>query len=326
MAAAELSIVIINWNGGDLLTRCIQSIINSNIEVEFELIVVDNASSDDSMSRLEADPIGSVLISTGQLRTIRNSENIGFGRANNQAFEATSSPFVFLLNTDAELKPGTANTLLKTIKSHDRIGACGPKILNPDGSTQTSVYFNPPRFWHTFLWQLKLHRLLPSSIRGTFLLGPHWKHDTRRDVPMLTGAALLVRREVIETVGGFNEIFHMYSEDNEWCWRITNEGWRLVFEPEAIVLHQGGASALRRWTLEEKIEVQLDSEFQFTSLALSKFDLIANQLANNVVVNAQIGARKIRGMDVAELWVIRKAHKRNLKRCFVNKDRAEPKQ
>lgn len=324
MSAPELSIIIVNWNGGALLTRCIHSIVDSKIAATYEIVVVDNASSDDSLATLAADPVSSALIEKGQLRTIRNSENIGFGRANNRAFAETTSPFLFLLNTDAELRPGAADTLLETIKSDNGIGGCGPKILNPDGSTQTSVFFNPPRAWHTFLWQLKLHKLLPSSIRGEVLLGPHWKHDNKRDVPMLTGAALLVRREVIEQVGGFNEVFHMYSEDNEWCWRITNAGWRLVFDPAAVVLHQGGASALRRWTLEEKIQVQLDSEFKFTSLALSKWSLIANQLANNVVVNAQIGARAIRGMDVAELWVIRKAHKRNLIRCFVHENRDEP--
>jgi GT2 family glycosyltransferase len=316
--APELTIIIVNWNGGDLLTRCVHSIVESNIVAEFEILVVDNASDDDSLAKLEDDPVSSELISRGQLKTIRNSENLGFGKANNQAFAATNTPFLFLLNTDAEPKSGAVDALLRTIKSDNRIGGCGPKILNPDGSTQTSVFFNPPRAWHTFLWQLKLHKLLPSKIRGEVLLGPHWKHDNKRDVPMLSGAALLVRRELIEEVGGFDERFHMYSEDNEWCWRIIRAGWRLVFDPGAVVCHQGGASALRRWTLEEKIEVQLDSEFKFTSLALSKWSLIANQLANNLVVNAQIGARKIRGMEVAELWVIRKAHKRNLKRCFIH--------
>jgi N-acetylglucosaminyl-diphospho-decaprenol L-rhamnosyltransferase len=99
-------------------------------------------------------------------------------------------------------------------------------MLNPDGSVQTSVFFNPPRVWHTILSQLWLYRLLPPRIRGELLLGWHWSHDRERSVPMLGGAAILAKREMIEEVGGFDERFHMYAEDNEWCWRITKSNWR----------------------------------------------------------------------------------------------------
>ena len=89
------------------------------------------------------------------------------------------------------------------------------------------------------LSQLWLYHLLPQRIRGELLLGWHWKHDRERFVPMLGAAAIMARREMIEEVGGFNERFHMYAEDNEWCWRITKSHWRLMFVPEAVVLHHG---------------------------------------------------------------------------------------
>ncbi|HEV8368767.1 MAG TPA: glycosyltransferase family 2 protein [Pyrinomonadaceae bacterium] len=324
----ELSIVIVNWNGGSLLRRCVESIVSSGSKTTFEVVVIDNASEDDSVALLESSTAALSLLSNEQLRIIRSSENVGFGCANNQAFALTDSPFLFLLNPDAEVRPGTIDKLLHTIRSDTKIGGCGPKILNTDGSIQASVYFNPPRAWYTFLWQLKLYLLLPPRLRGEMLLGRHWSHDRRRDVPMLTGAALLVRREMIEHVGGFDERFHMYGEDNEWCWRINRAGWRLVFEPTVEVVHQSGQSSTKRWSKEEKIRIQLESEFQFEQMALSRWSLFANQLANYLVVSAQIGARRMRNVTVPErgltdpeLLLLKQIHTQNLKRSWKNENR-----
>ena len=324
----ELSIVVVNWNGGSLLRGCVESIVNSGTTTSFEVVVVDNASDDDSLALLESSTAAESLVAKQQLRVIRNSENLGFGSANNHAFAFTDSPFLFLLNPDAEVRPGTIDRLLETIRCDPKIGGCGPKILNTDGSIQASVYFNPPRAWYTFLWQLKLYLLLPPRIRGEMLLGRHWSHDRRRDVPMLTGAALLVRREMIEEVGGFDERFHMYGEDNEWCWRINRAGWRLVFEPTGEVIHRSGQSSTKRWSKEEKIRIQLESEFQFEQMALSRWGLFTNQLANFLVVSAQIGARRMRSVTVPErgltdpeLLLLKQIHKQNLKRSWKNENR-----
>ena len=121
-------------------------------------------------------------------------------------------------------------------------------MLNADGSLQTSVFFNPPCVWHTILSQLWLYRLLPRRIRGELLLGWHWSHDRERSVPMLGGAAILAKREMIEEVGGFNERFHMYSEDNEWCWRITTG--KLAFD----VCTRSDSAPSRRAKLREALD------------------------------------------------------------------------
>jgi GT2 family glycosyltransferase len=317
----ELSIVVVNWNGGNLLRRCVESIVSSDMKTSFEVVVVDNASDDDSLALLESSTLADSLLSKQQLRIIRNPENLGFGTANNQAFALTNSPFLFLLNPDAEVRQGTIDTLLQTLRSDPKVGGCGPKVLNTDGSTQISVYFNPPRAWHTFLWQLKLYMLLPPRIRGEILLGRHWSHNHKRDVPMLTGAALLVRRDVIDQVGGFNERFHMYGEDNEWCWRIIRGGWRLVFEPAGEVVHESGRSSAKRWSKDEKLRVQLEAGFRFEQLALSRWGLVANQLANYLVVSAQIGGRRLFGIDLRELPLIKQIHTRHLKGAIRNESR-----
>src|ERR1051325_8855796 len=179
MPDPELSIVIVNWNTGELLRRCVESIATSNIPSQFEVVVIDNASQDESLALIHDSSFAQSLLAKRQLTIVQNSENVGFGRANNQAFSLNQSPFVFLLNPDAQVEANTIGKLLQTMRSDDRIGACGPRILNADGSTQTSVYFSPPSPWHTFFWQLKLYHMLPAELRGELLLGRHWNHDLR---------------------------------------------------------------------------------------------------------------------------------------------------
>jgi GT2 family glycosyltransferase len=314
----DLSIIIVNWNGGDLLGRCVETILNSAPRVTYEVLIIDNASQDNSLDQLLATKAGAFLKSNGQLRIFNNSENKGFGAANNQAFDLTESPYVFLLNLDTEVHPGTIDTLMRTMLSDPQIGACGPKILNADGSLQISAFFNPPRVWHTILSQLKLYYLLPPRIRGELLLGRHWDHDRRREVPMISGAAIFARRQMIEEVGGFDERFHMYSEDNEWCWRITQSPWKLVFVPDAVVLHHGGQSSMKRWSSDEKLRVKLEAGFHFEHRVLPRWQLAANQLANYLVVTAQIAGRQVRGIHIPELYLIKEMHREHLKRSLRN--------
>lgn len=312
----ELSIIIVNWNGGKLLRRCVETILTSPPETSYEIVIVDNASADDSLDQLRSSELLAPLLSKQRLRIVQNSENRGFGAANNQGFAASDSPFVFLLNLDTEVRPGTIDTLMRAIASDETIGVCGPKILNSDGSLQISAFFNPPRVWHTVLSQLKLYLLLPQRLRGELLLGRHWDHNRRRSVPMLSGAAMLARRKMIDEVGGFNERFHMYSEDTEWCWRITKANWKLMFVPEAVLLHHGAESSKKRWSSQERLRVRLEANFKFEHTVLPRWRVAANQFANYLVVSAQIAGRKLLGIRLPELYLIRDIHREHLKRSL----------
>jgi N-acetylglucosaminyl-diphospho-decaprenol L-rhamnosyltransferase len=314
----DVSIIIINWNGGSLLTRCVETVVSSSPNVSYEIVIIDNASEDDSLAQLRSSEVAAPLIASQQLRIFNNSENRGFGAANNQGFALTDSPFVFLLNLDTEVPPGTIDTLMSKLNADRTLGACGPKLLNSDGSLQVSVFFSPPRVWHTFLSQLWLYHLLPRRMRGELLLGWHWNHDRERCVPMLGGAAILARREMIEQVGGFDERFHMYAEDNEWCWRISKSDWRLMFVPEAIVLHHGAHSSKKRWSPSDQLRVRLRAGFEFEHRVLPRWRLAANQLANYLVVTVQIAGRKVLGIQHPELQVIREMHREHLKRSLRN--------
>jgi GT2 family glycosyltransferase len=232
-----------------------------------------------------------------RLRVIVNEDNRGFGRANNQAFALTRAPLLFLLNPDTEVTRGSIDRLIAAVRTGERVGATGPKLLNADGSTQVSVWRGEPSAWETLLTGLRLHKLLPRRMRGELLLAEHWDYGRRREVGQLSGAAMLVRREVVDEVGGFDERFHMYGEDSEWCLRMTRAGWRLVFEPAAIVMHHGAASSLKRWDSLEKLRVQSEAFINFQRICLSRRRRIANLAARCLLLSMQKTARRLRRRD-----------------------------
>ncbi len=314
----ELSIIFINWNGGKLLRRSVESVIACPPAVEYEVVVVDNASTDDSLAVLRSSGAVHELTERGRLRIIENDENLGFGRANNQAFALSEAPLLLLLNPDTEVTAGSIDCLIATLQSNPRIAAVGPRLLNVDGSLQISVWRNPPAAWEILLSQLKLYLLLPRRLRGELLLGGHWDHNRQRAVPMLSGAAILARRAIIDEVGGFDERFHVYGEDNEWCLRIIRAGWRLVFEPGAVILHHGAQSSLQRWTDLQKLNVQLEASYIFQKHSLARWQLVTNQMASVITSSAQHLWRRIRGVDAPEVALARQIHLRHLKRALSN--------
>ena len=288
----EIAIIIVNWNGGELLRRCLESVAQHPPSLDYEVVVVDNASTDGSREWLES--LGA------RVRLIKNDENAGFGRANNQGFAATEAPLLFLLNSDAEIQGGTINKLVETINSDDRIGVCGPRLINSDGTLQASVWPNPVTPIDLIAAAFRLYRLLPRRLRGELLLGYHWDHARQRRARMLSGAALIVRRKMIDQVGGFDERFHMYGEDIEWCLRIVRAGWWMIFEPGATVLHHGGQSSAKRWDYLKKRHVEYESFFRYQRLCLTRRLALANLFTGCSLALVQYAWYRLRGRPVEE--------------------------
>ncbi len=311
--AAELSIIIVNWNGGELLRSCLRSIAQAPPSVSYNIVVVDNASSDESVAWLRSVAV-STLLPGIEVHVIENADNAGFSKANNQAIAYSRAPLLFLLNPDAEVTAGAIDTLIACLNADARVGACGPRLLNTDGSLQHSVWRNPPTAWEILVTGVGLWRLIPRGLRGRLLLGGHWDHATQRAVPMLFGAAILARREMIDAAGGLDERFHMYGEDYEWCLRITRAGWRLMFEPAAAVMHHGGQFSLQRWTSMEKLRVQMEAGFQFNRYCLSRTQTIANLAATCFVSFVQKSWYKLRGRPAEAAEIIWEVHLTELKR------------
>lgn len=276
----ELVIIVVNWNGGDLLKRCLASIAAHPPSFTYEIVVVDNASTDGSREWLQS--------LNDSIRLVTNDANVGFGQANNRAFVETTAPFLLLLNNDAEVTAKSIDALVATMKTEAKIGVVGPRLVNPDGSLQASVWRNPTTPFELLANAFRLYKILPGKLRANLLLGYHWDHSHRREASLLSGAALLVRRSVIDSVGGFDQRFHMYGEDTEWCLRISRGGWQMVFEPEAVVIHHGGASASKRWTSLEKRREEYLSFFRFQRISLSRFLVIANLLSGALATMTQL--------------------------------------
>jgi GT2 family glycosyltransferase len=134
---------------------------------------------------------------------------------------------------------------------------------------------------------------------------------------MLGGAALLVQHEVIEQVGGFDERFHMYGEDNDWCLRIVRAGWQLIFQPAAVVLHHGAQSSLQRWNNLEKLRIQLEAGYLFQKHSLPRRRLLTNQLASFVTASGQHLWRRLRGVDAPDVKLATQIHWEHLKRALT---------
>ncbi len=230
---SDLSIIIVNWNVRDLLLRCLEHIPQAVGERSYEVIVVDNASTDGSQALAEGFP---------HLRWIQNRDNVGFTRANNQGIAVARGRYLCFLNPDTEPQPGALATLARYLDTHPDVGIVGPQLRYPDGTLQPSRYRFPtltvalmestPMAWH---W--------PDNPWSRWYHCAALSPDREHDVDWLNGACLMVRRDVIEQVGAFDEGFFMYSEELDLCKRAKAAGWRVVYVPDAVVVHHEGKSS-----------------------------------------------------------------------------------
>ena len=230
---SALSVVIVNYNTGSLVRKCLDSVWPQR-PPECEVFVVDNASGDGSAEGLEAAFPG--------LRVIRNARNDGYARANNQALRVARGRYALLLNPDVTLEPGALAAALAYMDAQPDAGILGPRILRPDGRLDPPARrsFKTPV---TYLYKmLGLSRLFPRHRQfGRYYLS-YLDEMATADVDSVVGAFLLIRREVIERVGLLDERFFMYCEDEDWCWRAKQAGWRVVYYPAAVVRHSRGSS------------------------------------------------------------------------------------
>lgn len=232
----DVSIIIVSWNCRDAMADCLASLEAYEGTVSFETIVVDNASCDDTVA-LVAERFGSV-------RRIANQTNRGFAAASNQGFLVARGRNILFLNPDTVVLAGALDVLVKTLDEAPDIGACGPRIENPDGTTQRSVRSLP-----TFA--ALLHQYTP--LRALRVLKPLYRqykmadfdYDNSADVDTLMGAALCVPRKVLAEVGVLDERFFVYFEEVDLCCRLIRSGYRVRFAADARITHVGGVSASR---------------------------------------------------------------------------------
>lgn len=229
MAAAQTTVVIVNWNGAAYLDQLIQSVQH---EAPAKMIVVDNNSVDGSLA---------ILKKFADVDVIENAENRGFGAAANQGARLAETSNVLILNADVNAVPGSITALERFLAENQDAGAVAPRLSFADGSLQLSCRKFPTPFT-LFLYLSFLDRIFPTKYR----LGAK-DHQSIRSVEQPMGAAIMIRKKAMDQIGGFDESFFLYMEDVDLCERIIREGWKIYYYPAAEFIHDAGGSSRQDW-------------------------------------------------------------------------------
>jgi GT2 family glycosyltransferase len=235
----KLSVIILCWNDRRVIEDCLQSIYSTTRSIEFEVIVSDNGSTDGSVEFVRG--------SYPQVHVIENGRNLRFARANNVGIRASRGEYVLILNPDTIIHDGTLDRMIGFADEHPEVGAFGCRVLNADGSYQVSA-----RPFASFKgeWIAALYLRCLGRVNGWFTSDgyPGWSGATQRQVDWLSGCSLLVRGNLLKSIGGFDERFFYYYEDMDLCRRIWQAGYAIVYLPDATITHLGGQSTKGRFS------------------------------------------------------------------------------
>lgn len=229
-ARPRVTAVVVSYNTREDLRRCLASL-RAHSGMPCQIVVVDNASADGSADLAEKE--------FPETRVIRNRENAGFSRANNQALREATAAYVLILNSDAELTPGALPALVALLEARPRLGAVGPRTLSPDGTVQVSFgpALTPLAEWRQRRLVRAVKRRDPAAQKEAAASA-----GVEREPDWLSGSCLLARKDALDAVGGFDEGFFLYEEDVDLCLRLRRAGWGVLFTPAAEIVHHLGRS------------------------------------------------------------------------------------
>ncbi len=236
MSKVDLSIIIVSYNTRDFTIKCIESVVKSIHKISYEIIVVDNASSDDSVEALEG-----LKIDDERLKIIANPENFGFSKANNIGVGKSSGRMVLFLNSDTLVYEKTLDGMVEFMDKNPEVGASTCFVRMPNGKLDDAAHRGfptPARALSHFSGLSKLLKFEPFS--GYNL--KHLKHDSAHEIEALAGAFMMVRREAGEQVKWWDEDYFFYGEDIDFCYKLAQKDWKIYFVPEFEILHYKGVS------------------------------------------------------------------------------------
>jgi GT2 family glycosyltransferase len=227
----DVSIIIVAWNVRELVRDCLKSVYEQTRGVSFEVIYVDNASEDGSVE----------MVSRGfpETRVIENEENKGFIKANNQGIKISRGRYVLLLNSDTIVLDNAIAKMVKFADVHPEAAVVGCKVLNLD-RTLRKTCFMYPSILNMFLSATYLYKLFPESKFFGRERMTWWDFSDVREVETVSGSCSLVRKQAISQVGLMNEIYFVYGDDPDWCYRFKKNGWKIMFTPDAQIIHYAG--------------------------------------------------------------------------------------
>ena len=229
-----LSIIVVSYNTRELTINCLKSVQEQSIDLEYEIIVIDNASSDGSANLIEK--------KFPQVHLIRSDQNLGFARANNIAAADAHGDYLLLLNPDTVILDKAVNRLVKFAIAHPNAKVWGGRTVFGDGTLNHTSCWRFMSLWSLFTQALGLTTLF----RGNGILNREayggWERDRVCEVDIISGCFFLIERTLWDVLGGFDEQFFMYAEENDLCFRARKRGARALFTPDATIIHYGGAS------------------------------------------------------------------------------------
>ncbi len=229
-----LSIVIVNYNTEKLLKSCLESVYAGSNGTPLDIWVVDNHSRDDSVAMVKS--------LFPRVKVIENPSNVGFSRANNLVISQSRSDFILLLNPDTVIIDDAIERVVKFMREHPEVGIVGCKVLNRDGTLQLACRRSIPTPEVAFYRLTGLSRLFPQSRTMARYNMTYESPDRTHEVDAVSGAFLMIRRDVVDQIGPLDERFFMYGEELDWCLRAKRAGWTVMYYPEARIVHYKGES------------------------------------------------------------------------------------
>lgn len=217
----NLTVIILNYNTKELLKKCLQSVLASQSGYGIETVVSDNGSMDGSNEMVRSE--------FPQVKLIENKVNLGFSKGNNVAIKQSDSKYILLLNSDTTVESNTFDLSIKYLESHPDVGALGCKVLLPSGELDKAARRNFPNPLNSFLRLFGFKKFSNYNIEGPI--------DQEMEVDAIMGAYMMVPKSVIDKVGLLDEDFFMYGEDLDWCWRIKEAGYKIIYYPAVQITH-----------------------------------------------------------------------------------------
>ena len=250
----DVSIIIVSWNTQDLLRQCLRSIFAQTTKNNFEVIVIDNGSSDGSADMVQRE--------FDRVRLLTNVENNGFAAANNQGISVAEGRYLLLLNSDTIILDHAIEKVVAFADVHPDAAVVGCRLLNPDHTLQISCFMFPSPLNLLLLSTGAAHFFPQSRFFGRERM-TWWDRTDLREVDVVTGCFMLVRKKAIDEIGPMDERFFMYNEETDWCYRFKMKGWKNWFTADAEIVHIGGASAAKLGTRRAKLENSSFVQYMF---------------------------------------------------------------
>ena len=263
----DVSIIIVAWNVRDLLYDCLKSVYEETKGIDYEIIYVDNASQDGSVEMVAKE--------FPETKIIQNEKNKGFIIANNEGIETAQGRYILLLNSDTVVLD---NAIAKTVKfadAHQEAAVVGCRVINPDHTLQRTCFMYPS-ILNMFLAATYLYKIFPNNKFFGRERMTWWDFNDIREVETVSGCFSLVRKEAIKQVGLMNEFYFVYGDDPEWCYRFKKNGWKILFTPDAHIIHYGGQTTKQ---MASKFQLQLyGSKLIFMKLHKKKLTFLLFRL------------------------------------------------